>query len=264
MRRNSPSLLERLGLERRQRTDPGDLALAVLAGMGIGLVSCYLVDPQRGRERRARLRDKTLHSFRRAAESSRATGRDLRQRARGYAARARGLLHADEVEDDVRVERIRSDMGRLVSHPHALEVDAEDGSVTLSGAILSTEVQRFVRHVKRFPGVREVNNQLDVHTASEDVPELQGGGMPVPRRRNLLRESWPPAARLVAGVAGLGAWVAGSAGRPLGRTALCTVGSLAVWRALANEPVHGGRMRRRSAREDHEPERASVEALSAS
>jgi hypothetical protein len=45
-------------------------------------------------------------------------------------------------------------MGHYVSHPHAIQVAAENGLVILEGPILSTEVQDFVRRVKKVRGLR--------------------------------------------------------------------------------------------------------------
>ena len=209
-----------------------------LFDLALGACAAYFLDPDRGRQRRALVRDRSSRLWRRANEVVEVTRRDVEQRAQGIAARARGLLEQQHpVPDGVLVERIRAAMGRCVSHAHAIRVTAEDGWVTLEGPILSREVQGFVRRVRRFPGVRGVGNRLEVHTPAEDVPELRVG-VAMQQRRNLMNECWPPAARLLAGSAGAFAWLLGAPMRGFGRYVLGTLGGMLVWRAVANVPAN--------------------------
>ena len=81
-----------------------------------------------------------------------------------------------------------------------------------------------------------VQNRLDVRMRSESVPALQGE----PHRshhRNVLLESWPPAARVFAGATGLVAWLAGCPRRGARAYWTGTFGALLAWRALTNAPV---------------------------
>jgi hypothetical protein len=66
-------------------------------------------------------------------------------------------------------------MGRYISHPHAVEVTAYAGVVTLTGNVLAHEVQPFIASVKSIPGVRRVENQLEAHEDAGNIPDLQGG-----------------------------------------------------------------------------------------
>src|ERR687897_687835 len=67
-----------------------DRAAAVLTGLGIGGGLMYFLDPERGRRRRALVRDQIAHSANKGADAIGATGRDLAHRATGAAARVRG------------------------------------------------------------------------------------------------------------------------------------------------------------------------------
>lgn len=151
---------------------------AFLAGLGIGLGLMYILDPDRGRRRRALVRDKIAHSAKVGAGRFGATRRDLAQRATGVAARMRGSLRREAVDDAVLVERVRAQLGRLVSHPRAIEVSAEEGRVTLSGPVLRAEVNRLIDGVERVRGVCEVVHALDEHDTAGNVPALQGGSTP--------------------------------------------------------------------------------------
>jgi hypothetical protein len=134
----------------------------------------YFMDPERGRRRRTLVRDKVAHTTRVSSNALGGAGLDLAHRAAGLLARARGVLRRRPVDDGVLVERVRAKLGRLVSHPHAVDVNAIDGYVRLRGAVLQSEVPRLVRAVARVPGVRDVINALNVHL-SADIPALEDG-----------------------------------------------------------------------------------------
>jgi uncharacterized membrane protein len=160
----------------------------------------YLLDPERGRRRRAVAVAKAAHALRAGGSSLGRASRDLAHRGRGLAfeAGARLPLRSAPVEDQVLENRVRSKMGRFVSHPSAIEVLAEDGEVTLAGEILESEVARLLAAVRSVRGVRKVDDQLRVYESPEKVSSLQGE----PRQRNRERRPWPPAKRLLATTAG--------------------------------------------------------------
>src|SRR5438132_3199375 len=92
------------------------------AGAGLGAGLMYLFDPGWGRRRRAVLRDKTVNMLHSSENFAEKALRDAGNRARGVASEARSLLIHADVSDDVLASRVRSRLGRLVSHPHAIEV----------------------------------------------------------------------------------------------------------------------------------------------
>jgi uncharacterized membrane protein len=180
---------------------------AALTGLGIGAGLMYFLDPERGRRRRARIRDHVSHSAHVGADAFGATSRDLANRAKGAAARARSLWSGDAIDDAVLTERVRARLGRLVSHPHAIDVEVYDGCVTLRGPILQSDVTRLVGAVKKMPGVRGVEDALEVHKRAGHVPALQGGAQRETLHLDLLQRNWSPATRVLVG--GAGAAVAG-------------------------------------------------------
>src|SRR5262245_43035433 len=101
----------------------------LLSGLGIGAGLLYLLDPRLGRRRRAMALGKAAHALRAGAGAVGRASRDLAHRSRGLAAEAGARLHTEPVPDRVLEDRVRSKMGRFVSHPHAIEVLAEDGEV---------------------------------------------------------------------------------------------------------------------------------------
>jgi uncharacterized membrane protein len=176
---------------------------AVLTGFGLGIGLMYFLDPERGRRRRALMKDKFAHSMSITADAAGATGRDAAHRAAGTAAWMRGALRrGGPVDDAVLIARVRAQLGRVVSHPHAIEVSAVDGRVTLRGPVLQAEVNQLLNAVGRVPGVRGVVNELDEHKEPGNVPALQGGSVPRPPRADIRQRQWSPTTRLLVGTAG--------------------------------------------------------------
>src|SRR5437764_5697161 len=93
------------------------LGIMGTAGLGAGLM--FLLDPDMGTRRRAILRDKLISLSRLAAWAADKTSRDLKNRVYGTIASTKSRFAEEDVSDDVLVERVRSQMGRAVSHPHA-------------------------------------------------------------------------------------------------------------------------------------------------
>src|SRR5205823_15031872 len=146
--------------------------LSLLGGIGLGAGLMYFADPHLGRRRRAAIRDQITHLFSRADDALRCAARDVVGRGYGLAARARSLLTPQEIDDGVLVERVRSHLGRVVSHPKSLQVTARDGTVSLTGPILAHEVDRLIECVRSVPGVCEVENALEMHKERGNISGL--------------------------------------------------------------------------------------------
>jgi uncharacterized membrane protein len=209
-----------------------------LGGVVVGVALMYFLDPNSGRRRRARTRDKVVHAARLVNEGAKVTARDTVHRAQGAWAEAKRLFnHEEDIGDEALVGRVRAALGRMVSHPHAIEVAASGGHVTLLGPILSYEVRPLLRAVRRVPGVRAVSDQLTVYNEPDHVPSLQGGEPRTGERFELLQENWSPAARVVVG--GVGAALMLAATQTRG--ALCALlgisGGALVSRAATNRDM---------------------------
>jgi uncharacterized membrane protein len=171
-------------------------------GIGIGAAVMYMLDPDRGKRRRALLRDKLGSAANKIPNAIGVTARDLSNRARGLASEASSLFSSKEVADEVLIQRVRSKMGRLVSHPHPIQIAANQGHVTLSGPILAHEVDDLLLAVSKVTGVTDIDNQLEAHEQPGNVSSLQGEGTRPGYRFELMQENWSPTARVLAGVAG--------------------------------------------------------------
>lgn len=208
-----------------------------IRGIVVGAGVMYLLDPQHGRRRRALVRDQVTHFVHLTQDAVDDVSHDFTNRYRGAINRTRQHAHAEPVSDDVLVERVRSRLGRVVSHPRAISVEAEGGGrIRLQGAIFSREVDRALRRVAAIPGVREVDNQLQPHDAA-DTPELQGGAVEAPESQlDITQRRWLPATRAVVGAAGALLALNGLVRPGALRTAAGLAGIGWLARAMTNKP----------------------------
>lgn len=154
------------------------LISALSAGLA-GATAMYLLDPQQGRRRRALMRDKVVSASVHTSDVTRAQGRRVANRVKGWAAGVRSHLPGNGATDDPHVlqRRVRSHIGRVVRHPKAVHVDVmEDCTVCLRGHILEDELTDLLETVERVPGVARVENEMMVHESAGNTPELQGSG----------------------------------------------------------------------------------------
>lgn len=213
--------------------------LTLAGGIGLGAAVMYFMDPERGRRRRALVRDQVAHLAATVPTGVRATRRDLTNRSRGLVATVRGRFADDSADDETLVARVRSKVGRVVSHPGSIVATSAEGVVTLSGPVLESEAESLIQAVAGTRGVKEVRSQLDVYDEidSISVPGLQGGTERMGARFEMLKERWTPAARVVAGAAGATlALLAGRRKDALG-TAVGLLGVGITARAVTNLPL---------------------------
>lgn len=204
----------------------------------------YYFDAISGRRRRAQLAERSASTTRHWVSRLRVAGRDLANRAGGVGARAANLLRLRSVTPEVVVERVRSALGRVVSHPGAVHVSVDaDHRVLLRGAVLAWEHAPLRRAVGATPGVREVRDELAAYESAEHVSSLQGGLPRRARRPELLQDHWSPGTRLLMAIAGGGLVFGGSRlfGGSARRGALGAVGAAAggalLLRSAINAPL---------------------------
>ena len=153
--------------------------VALIGGAGLGAALMYFFDPDRGNRRRALIRDKVEGAGNKLSDTADKMQRDLRNRAYGVVAETKSIFRHDEVTDDVLVDRVRSRLGRIPVHIGAFDISAKDGLVTLRGQILAHELPRVLRAARFVRGVKEINNQFEVHERAASVPALQGEPRPL-------------------------------------------------------------------------------------
>jgi hypothetical protein len=128
----------------------------LVAGLAAGAVAMYFWDPNRGALRRGRLQQRAAGAVRRGGDEVTGRAGDLLNRAQGLVAKAGDWFECQEqVSDDVLAARVRSRMGHLTEHAHAIESSVKDGVVTMKGPF-GLEKRRVLAGIWSIPGVRDV------------------------------------------------------------------------------------------------------------
>jgi hypothetical protein len=214
--------------------------------MGLGAGLMYYLDPDQGWARRARGRARFVHLMNEIEHEIEVASRDIVNRTQGVIARSRSLATDGGAPDGVIADRVRSRLGRVVSHPRAIEVTVRGQHVVLSGPILAEEAPRLCFAVRSVRGVKSVEDRLQVCEWPGDHPALQDGRPRRHDRFDLRPEAWSPTMRLLAGTA-IGVAVlrlAGSGG--LAGTAIGALGASLVSSRSTEGRRQRGRHRRSS------------------
>jgi uncharacterized membrane protein len=195
----------------------------------------YVFDPVIGRRRRSLARDKIIRLTHKTSDAIDASMRDLKNRAFGSVAATRGLFSRADIDDSVLADRVRSELGFLVSHPSSIEVTVKNGAVTLTGPIIENEVDQLLKGVRSIRGAKDIDNRLEVHKNADSIPGLQGR----PRERtgqrlDVMQSSWSPATRLLVGTAAGASLVYAGKRRDLLGAGVALLGGGMLGRALAN------------------------------
>src|SRR5881227_3819370 len=82
--------------------------VALVGGVGLGAALMYIFDPDRGKRRRALIRDKVEAAGNKIGDKAEKMGRDLSNRAYGVVAETKSIFQHEEVTDDLLVDRVRS------------------------------------------------------------------------------------------------------------------------------------------------------------
>jgi osmotically-inducible protein OsmY len=130
----------------------------------------YIADPQAGKRRRARVRDRFAHmkrvATRKLPRAAERRGRFLRGKLEGVRHDVQELaavgVHRSVPDNETLVARVRSEVMRK-AHVSAGEVhvDAYEGCVTLRGQMESEAmIERLVDETRRIEGVGQVRSYL--------------------------------------------------------------------------------------------------------
>ncbi len=141
--------------------------LSWMGGIALGAIAMYIADPVQGRRRRALIQDKLTHVTHSTSRLMDQTLHDAHNRWSGLQASAMRMIsprQAKPIDDHVLEARVRSRLGRAMSHMRDVKVHAHQGAVTLSGNLDSEEQEKVLRLVAAIPGVESVVGPLEKHT----------------------------------------------------------------------------------------------------
>lgn len=143
---------------------------ALAAGCGLaGAAVAYLLDPDRGRARRAQLTDRTGAWSRRARRRAGQQARYHRGQAGGAALRAAEAGRPAPVDDVGVRHEVRQQLSRVGFPTPDVTVDVVDGRATLRGQVHDgAQMQAVQEAVASAPGVRMVESWL--HLPGEPAP----------------------------------------------------------------------------------------------
>jgi len=135
--------------------------------VGIGAAAAaamYLLDPERGRSRRAKLSDQAAALARKAEEKARAQAEYQKGVVQGLAHDLTEPFRPEPDFDDATLrQKVKSEaIGRWDGPKNEIDVEVVDGVVTLKGTVGAEHVDGLIRLVKGVPGVASVNDQMSV------------------------------------------------------------------------------------------------------
>ena len=164
-------------------------SLTVLGlGAFIGALVAYFFDPDRGRGRRAKVKDMTGARVRRASDEARKARVRVENKAQGV--RAELQPRVGEVPNDPTLaQKIRSEV--LRDFPSSVDVVVEEGRAVLRGTLESpSQIKELEAAVSTVPGVIDVENLTHLPGASAPRRAVSQE----PRHASALRRCTPPAA----------------------------------------------------------------------
>ncbi len=137
------------------------MRIRTIATAALGAVVMYLLDPDRGNGRRIALRNRTAHAARRGWRWMRNATMDGLHRTRGVLVEWRARILWERPSDRVLVERVRSEIGHTIRHPHTVSVTVDGGRIRLRGSVLPDEREAIVAAIKNVPGVLGIEDDLE-------------------------------------------------------------------------------------------------------
>ena len=148
----------------RNDPSPWGAIWAATGGVVIGAIAALLLDPQRGKARRARLADQSLAVARKGA---RVVERQVRRAGSEIGGKAQAVRHlGDEGDEDLNdaalAAKVQTELFADPSIPKgSINVNVEQGTVVLRGEVSDEATSRMLESAAgRIPGVRGVENLL--------------------------------------------------------------------------------------------------------
>lgn len=151
---------ERAGEQHSSPVLPVTLTAVGCCAMGIGLM--YLMDPERGRARRAWLSNTVGDFVKSTGQTFYRTGKDLSNRFTGAGSSAGAPIQpVRPMQSEQLLDNVRAEIARVAPANHQIGVMADvNGTVTLTGTIRPEDADAVIAAVEDVPGVILVINRL--------------------------------------------------------------------------------------------------------
>jgi hypothetical protein len=143
---------------------------------GIGAVLMFFFDPQEGRGRRAKTKDRVAAFFRRGYRRGERVGRAVSAEAYGVTQKVKHVREEEKDFDDVTLARkVETEIFRDADAPKGqVDVNAVDGVVYLRGEVERPEIIKDLEEATRkVSGVKRVENLL--HAPGTPAPSTPEG-----------------------------------------------------------------------------------------
>lgn len=138
--------------------------IGTLGAFLAGALAMYYLDPELGERRRALLADLVRSGL---------PGGDRHARSRISRRSYHRVTQADPRTDAELRARVQDLLGRAASFPGAIQVDVENGTVRLSGRVLSKERDALLHQVQQTPGLQKLVNAMSSHDSAQEIASRQ-------------------------------------------------------------------------------------------
>jgi osmotically-inducible protein OsmY len=134
-----------------------------IIGAVVGAALAYLLDPDRGRSRRARLADQAAARSRDIAESAKQSFEYQKGVARGVAHEISEQFGPERTYDDETLrQKVRSEVLGHLDGSHHVEVDITNGMVVVTGSVDDQESHDRVLHlIGQVDGVTLIDDRIE-------------------------------------------------------------------------------------------------------
>ena len=142
-------------------------ALTKMAAVGIGsALIAYLFDPERGKGRRAKLRDQTKSRIRKAQDAARRQVEFQSNRVMGLAHEMMSDDASSEPDDELIRQKVKSEVIGPAQLP-SVEVDVRNGVVTITGDIDDAQYRDLAMEIRKISGVESVDQARSASTSGD-------------------------------------------------------------------------------------------------
>ena len=139
--------------------------LALITGAAVGAACAYLLDPDRGKARRARISDQTAAMARKATRRSKSWVEYQKGTARGAAHKLSKQFKKEELfDDDKLLQKIRSEaLGPWAPVREDISIEVDNGVVTLDGRVSSSgDHEQLLDLISQVEGVAAIRDRVEV------------------------------------------------------------------------------------------------------